>query len=360
MTQVAKSDALPDTSSTRSTVSVIVPCYNYGHFLEGCLKSVLDQEGVEVSVLVIDDCSTDDSADVARRLVEQDDRVEFRRHRENAGLIATANEGLEWAQGDYVVLLSSDDLLVPGSLERAATIMTRNTNVGMVYGRALPAHDDHPLPEPSGRWRTTKVWTGTDWIRMRCRSAYNCISSPEVVVRTAVQRTVGGYDSACQHTSDLNMWLRIAAVADVAYVRGAPQAIYRIQGDGMLRSHTTPMVDLCERRAAFDSFFARSASGLQAPDRLQAMAARALARQALWQASRAVDRGIVDGHVEELTGFALDVCPETRRLREWRGLRLRQWIGAGRSLRFFPFLATGAAHRLRGHASQLRWRFKGI
>ena len=104
------------------------------------------------------------------------------------------------------------------------------------------------MPTPSGRWRATDTWRGHDWLRLRCRSAYNCISSPEVVVRTAVQRAVGGYDARCFHTSDLNMWLRIAAVADIAYVRGLPQAIYRIHPGSMLRSQDGPMVDLRERR----------------------------------------------------------------------------------------------------------------
>src|SRR6059058_5522639 len=87
-------------------VSVIVPCFKYGHFLEGCVASVLAQRGVEVRLLVIDDCSSDGSAELIQRLAGQDDRVDFRLHAQNAGLIATANEGLQWADGDYVVLLS--------------------------------------------------------------------------------------------------------------------------------------------------------------------------------------------------------------------------------------------------------------
>ncbi len=97
----------PVTNAGAPSVSVIVPCFNYGHFLEGCVQSVLAQAGVDVRVLVIDDLSTDDSAEVARRLAAREDRVELREHRENLGLIATANEGLEWAQGEYVVLLLS-------------------------------------------------------------------------------------------------------------------------------------------------------------------------------------------------------------------------------------------------------------
>ncbi|MGH2853452.1 MAG: glycosyltransferase family A protein [Solirubrobacteraceae bacterium] len=350
-----------ESGTALATVSVIVPCYNYGHLLEGCLASVLSQEGVDVRLLVIDDCSTDDSAEVGRRLAERDERVEFRPHVDNMGLIATANEGLEWAAGEYVVLLSADDLLVPGSLRRATGVMATHPNVGMVYGKTLLAAEGRPLPEPSGRWRATKVWSGADWARIRCRSTYNCISSPEVVVRGSVQRAVGGYDPICHHSSDLNMWLRIAAVADVAYVRGVPQAVYRVHSDSMLRSQaTSTMVDLRERRMAFDSFFASCAEHLVQPDRLRGLAARTLARQALWRASRAVDGGAADGVVEELSGFALDVYPHARRLREWRGLRLRQWIGAGRSLAFLPFIATGAAHRLRSHAIRMRWRLRGV
>ncbi|HWY89925.1 MAG TPA: glycosyltransferase family A protein [Solirubrobacteraceae bacterium] len=342
------------------TVSVIVPCFNYGHVLEECVASVLAQEGVDVRLLIVDDRSTDDSAEVGRRLAARDERIEFRHHRENAGLIATANEGLGWARGDFVLLLSADDLLVPGALRRAATVMDRHPNVGLVYGRAIRASEDPPSARVVGRWRATKVWSGADWIRTRCRSGHNCIASPEAVVRLSVQRAVGGYDANCHHTSDLNMWLRIAAVADIAHIRGTPQAIYRVHAGSMWRSQEGPMDDLRERRAAFDAFFAACASKLESPEPLRALAARTLARQALWKASRAVDRGVGDGLVEELSEFALDVYPDARGLREWRGLALRRRIGAGRSLGFLPFLATGAAHRVRHHAGWMRLRYKGI
>lgn len=374
MTHVNGSATSSEASATRSatatktatttlpSVSVIVPCYDYGHHLEGCLASVLAQEDVEVSVLVIDDCSRDDSADVARRLAAGDDRVEFRAHRENVGLISTANEGLEWARGEYVVLLSADDRLVPGALQRATAVMAEHANVGLVYGRTLFAREGRPFPEfAGGRWRGTKTWSGEDWIRLRCRSGHSCISSPEAVVRNSIQRAVGGYDPACVHTSDLNMWLRIAAVSDVAYIRGVPQAIYRIHAGSMLRSREGAMSDLQGRRAAFDSFFAGRPARLGRPTRLRTLAARTLARQALWRASRHVDRGEQSDLVAELTDFALDVYPDSRRLREWRGLRLRQWIGAGRSLLLFPpFILTGVAHRLRHHAGWMRLRYRGI
>ena len=123
------------------------------------------------------------------------------------------------------------------------------------------------------------------------------------------------------------------------------------------------MVDLRERRAAFDTFFETCAPRLDDPERLRDSVGRALARQALWRASRAFDTGRVEGDgalpVDELVAFALDVFPEARRLREWRGLRVRRSIGAGRSGWFPPFVATGSAHRLRSHADRLRMETRG-
>jgi glycosyltransferase involved in cell wall biosynthesis len=348
----------------RATISVIVPCFRYAHVLEGCIDSILRQEDVDVRVLIVDDHSPDDTAEVAGRLAQRDARVQYRRHAENQGLIATANEGIAWADGDGVVLLSADDLLTPGALARAGQVLAERPGVGMVYGNAPYFYDDRPLPPATGTWRATDHWAGATWIRRRCRTGHNCISSPEVVVRTAVQQQVGGYDARCLHTSDLNMWLRIAAVSDVAYLRGVPQALYRVHGDSMLRSEHSPLRDLQQRRAAFDCFF--EGTGAQLPDagELRALAGRAMARQALWRASRSYDRGLVNGPeaqpVDELVAFALDVYADAGRLREWRGLQLRRRMGEGRSGWFPPFIATGAAHRLHGHAQRRRWRARGV
>jgi hypothetical protein len=117
------------------------------------------------------------------------------------------------------------------------------------------------------------------------------------------------------------------------------------------------MLHLRERRKAFDSFFASSGALLKDPYGLRALAGRALATQALWTASRAVDRSLVSGPdalpVEELVRFALDVYPDTRSLPEWHGYRVRRFIGAGRSQWFPPFLLTGAAHRARYYARRI-------
>ena len=80
-----------------------------------CSGALDDQPGSDVRVLIIDDASQDDSAEIARKLAAADDRIEVRVHSVNRGHIATFNEGLlDWADGDYCVLISADDRLAPG------------------------------------------------------------------------------------------------------------------------------------------------------------------------------------------------------------------------------------------------------
>src|SRR5947209_1850784 len=152
-----------------ASFSVVIPCYRYGHFLEEAVSSVLDdQEGVDVRALIIDDASPDDSAEVARKIAARDTRVEVIAHEVNKGHLATYNEGLlEWADGDYSVLMSADDRLTPGALTRAAGLLDAHPEVGFCYGH--PVHFQHPGPPPPARTRLRghTVWPGHWWLARR-------------------------------------------------------------------------------------------------------------------------------------------------------------------------------------------------
>ena len=95
-------------------ISVIIPTYNYGRFLPDAVKSVLGQkkDGLAVEIIVVDDGSTDDTADVAQRLGSSIQYI----YQENQGLSAARNAGIRAAHGDYLVFLDADDLLTSGTL----------------------------------------------------------------------------------------------------------------------------------------------------------------------------------------------------------------------------------------------------
>ena len=245
-----------DCETVMSSVAVIIPCYNYAGFLSACVNSVLTQQGVDVEVLVIDDCSSDDTPSVGAALAA-DPRVTFRRHEHNIGHLSTYNEGLEWANADYTVLLSADDLLTPGALVRAASVMDQYPSVGMVYGRALRFESHSDLPTPREGAARPQVWRGADWIERRCRGANSTVASPEVTVRTSCYKELGGYRLDLPHSGDLEMWLRIAG----ACRHRVPAAASTRPSTGCTRracpatTFGSALADIRERKAAFDVLF---------------------------------------------------------------------------------------------------------
>ncbi|MEZ4485271.1 MAG: glycosyltransferase family A protein [Syntrophotaleaceae bacterium] len=98
-------------------LSIVVPTYNYAHYLERCLLSVAQQATPECELLVVDDGSTDDTREVVERFCDEHRNRHIRYfHQENAGPSAARNHGAQRAQGEYICFLDADDLLVPGAV----------------------------------------------------------------------------------------------------------------------------------------------------------------------------------------------------------------------------------------------------
>ncbi|MFJ5486999.1 glycosyltransferase family 2 protein, partial [Hansschlegelia beijingensis] len=236
-----------------ATVDIVIPCYRYGRFLEGCVRSILSQSMDDVRVLIIDDASPDDSADVARALAASDPRVEALIHEKNRGHIATYNEGIDWAESPFFLSLSADDYLAPFALERAATIMGDEPQVVMTFGACVNYFEGEPPPDfagatPDGNWR---VWSGRDFIELHCARVRNLVPTPTAIVRTATQKAIGGYLPALPHAGDLEMWLRFAAYGAIAETQ-SPQAVYRIHGSNMSAGYYKTIIrDYAQRRDAF-------------------------------------------------------------------------------------------------------------
>lgn len=289
----------PALGVTPGKVSVVVPCYRYGHLLRECVESVLEQDGVEVAVLIIDDASPDDTPAVSASLMRQDSRVQYRRHTVNQGHIATFNEGVEWASGDYLLLLSADDLLAEGAMKRVTRALDANPQASFGYGRALVWRQG--LPKPSSSTSdgtcTVRVVPGRSWIEQVCRLGDNLVRSPEVITRTTFQKKVGGYRARFPHTSDMEMWLRLAAHGDVLVV-DADSAFYRIHDDNMHILYQQSVVGLEQRRSAILSVLD------EYPDRIDGIARlRRLARYGVVQAEirktiQSLDRG--EGRTEAI------------------------------------------------------------
>jgi len=300
------------------------------------MDTILNQQGVSVDVIVIDDASTDGSDQIVRQFGAEDSRVRTICHTENQGLLATCREAIAHVRGDYTVIISADDFLTPGSLARATSLMEEYPSVGLAYGATIAFTGDQ-IPAARTTAKSWIIWRGYDWLMEVCKNLENVVNSNGAVIRTSVLRDIDIYRVNALHTADFDGWLQVAKASDVGYVAGADQAYYRFHGNNLHLSFST-LEDLSQRLLVFDSIFCKGSSLLKYPDSMRDTAHRGIARLALSQAMRdtayrAIDRStlsraaspfargfVSDESVDDYTKFALRAWPDAARLREWHTL----------------------------------------
>lgn len=337
-------------------VDVVIPCYRYGGVLPVAVQSVLSQDGVDLRVLVIDDASGDGSADVARAMAADDDRIEVREHSENRGYIATFNEGVdEWATAEYVALLDADDALAPGALARATHLLAAHPEVGFAYGRVKVWNGVTPVDGIEEVPAHEVIHDGRSWLRRRYAQGFNCVSTPTVVMRTSVQKRVGGYDPNLPHTADFQLWMRFALVSDVGYLSGPYQALWRDHETNMSRGYDSAggLPDLRYRLRAFLSVLDLAGDTLPDATALESQVRRSLGREAIHKAGRAYADSSPSSEetAAALIDFARATAGNLARLPEFYPMQLRRAL-TPRQLVF----ARAAYRLLSGQAIRRRRR----
>ena len=118
--------------TARPMISVIIPIFNGERYVAEAIESVLSQTYPSLELLLIDDCSTDRSAQIACQYEERDCRVHFYQNAKNCGVAETRNFGITKAQGDWVALLDSDDIWWADKLERQLEVADK-TGAELIY-----------------------------------------------------------------------------------------------------------------------------------------------------------------------------------------------------------------------------------
>ena len=205
-------------------VSVIIPAYNQGHYLAEAIQSVLKQTFRDFEILVIDDGSTDNTAEITQGFSDQ--RVVYY-YQPNKGLSAARNTGLRHARGEFISYLDSDDLFLPKKLEFLITALRQNPRWGMVAGQALIINENgaqtgniyaSPLPEP-----IENLLLG------------NPLHVGSVLVHRRWQALAGEFDESLRSYEDWDMWLRLAKIGCQFGWVDEPVAYYRFHTAQMTR-----------------------------------------------------------------------------------------------------------------------------
>lgn len=343
----------------RPTVTVVISCFNYARYLRQAVHSAINQEGVDVDVIIVDDASTDDTLDVAQGLSSENSGIRVLAHAHNQGAVKTFNHGAKAATGEFLVRLDADDLLTPGSLQRSVAVARAYPSVGLVYGHPLHFSGE-VLPTPRSKATAWTIWPGSEWLRDRCRNGRCVITSPEVLMRRSVLGQIG-YQAPLRHTHDMELWLRIAAFTDVAYVHGADQAWHREHPNSLSATEVDGKLDLRGRFEALDVLFNGVAGQREGSKELFRIGRSTLVNEALYTAGLELDRGLPDPDLfEYYLAFAKDISPDVQSSALWHSLRRRAENPAGNDrLGILPLLRRFQG-RIRSRLSWQRWHRNGV
>jgi glycosyltransferase involved in cell wall biosynthesis len=219
-------------------VTVFVPVWNRAHVLRECLQSVLAQSYADFELLVIDDGSTDGSAEVAR--AQGDPRIRVVVQERNQGIPATRNHGLRLARGEYLAVVDSDDVSDPRRLALQVAWLDAHPGVAALGSWALRT-------DASGRKLEAPLLRPTEPRVLRARVLFaSCFKSPTVTARTAVMRS-HGYREELVLASDIDLWARISRDHELANL---PLFLVRYRAGGVSHKSDAPRREMRRKIAA--------------------------------------------------------------------------------------------------------------
>ena len=184
------------------TVSVLVTVYNREAYLQETLKSILASTFDNFEVLVVDDCSTDQSVRIAQQIQNTDPRVQVILNEQNLGDYGNRMKAASLAKGKYLKYVDSDDLIYPHSLQLMVDAMERHADAAIGLAHSLP-EDDSPYPwllEPAVAYQK----------QFLDRGCMSCGPTGAIIRHSAFQ-ACGGFHKQWGVLSDRELWLRMAA-----------------------------------------------------------------------------------------------------------------------------------------------------
>ena len=184
-------------------ISVIVPSYNQGEFIEETLSSVMDQNYPDLELIVIDGGSTDRTLEILKRF---DDQIIWMSEPDN-GQTDAINKGLKMVTGEVVAFLNSDDIYLPGSLDRVGRHFVNSPDSMVVTGQCLI------IDREGNRTRRFIEIYKNFWLRFGGRNTLlvlNYISQPATFWKSSLVEEIGLLDEKLDYTMDYDYWLRIS------------------------------------------------------------------------------------------------------------------------------------------------------
>jgi glycosyltransferase involved in cell wall biosynthesis len=242
--------SLPVIEPPSVKISVVVPLYNHREFIGEAIASIFWQTVAPAEVIVVDDGSTDDSADVMRRLCERHPEIVFW-SQPNQGAHQALNAAIHRATGEFIAILNSDDVYAPRRLESCAAAMMADAGTAAVATHVRFIGPDGEQITNAWYQQALTVLDQTGDLPLALANANLLVSTSNYFIRRSVFREVG-YFSPLRYTHDLDFALRLLASGKA--LRLLPEALldYRLHGRNTI-AEDAARVDI-ERAAVMSSY----------------------------------------------------------------------------------------------------------
>lgn len=196
---------------TVPAISVLMPVFNAQPYLTEAVESILSQSFKDFEFIIINDGSTDNSLKILQAFAQTDNRIRLI-SRKNKGLVETLNEGLTLANAPLVARMDADDIATPERLALQKQFMDDNPGVACVGGF-------FEIIDDAGRALTTiKVPLDDKSIQELTLRGHSPISHPAAMLRLKSVKAVGGYHAEFKAAEDLDLWLRLGEVGQLANI----------------------------------------------------------------------------------------------------------------------------------------------
>ncbi|WP_421823932.1 glycosyltransferase family 2 protein [Flagellimonas oceanensis] len=206
-------------------VSIITPVFNSQKYISECISSVLDQTYKNWEHILVDDCSTDNSAQIIKGFAEKDDRIRYVKLSKNSGAGVARNKAIELAKGDYIAFLDSDDLWSPVKLEKQISFMEIN-KYAFSYSDYYVIKDNIKTP-----LYMVKAPKKVDFRKMLRNDYVGCLTAIYDVSYFGKKLM-----PEIRKRQDWVLWLYLLKETDCAYCINEPLAFYRIGNQSLSSS----------------------------------------------------------------------------------------------------------------------------
>lgn len=194
-------------------VSVICLNYNHSEFVIECLDSIVNQSYTNIEIIIVDDCSSDDSVFVIEKWIEKNKVNLFIKNDVNCGNTKSFNSALKIASGDYVIDLAADDVLMPNCVALQIDKFQNSAfaNLGIVYGNAeiideKGNHISYYFDVNSNLKHTEERESGNEYLRI-ITGGKNAMCTVSSMIKKELYDKLKGYDETLAY-EDLDFWVR--------------------------------------------------------------------------------------------------------------------------------------------------------